>query len=184
MAGIWFSISSSTLGILASRWMRTKLVSLNQEAPWPLDPLESSFHDHGISELKPGTIELNLRNETVPTDEAKRNETKFSTTGQPKRNLRIKINLLTPALLFRHHTCKDATAIGPVRGKHAACSALTWPAGSIWGSGCQFVLFFPAMPHKSGGMLNAEVKGSICNRIAINKKQGKKGGFFFSRLGE
>jgi hypothetical protein len=144
MAAIWFSISSSTLGILASRWMRTKLVSLNQEAPWPLDPLESSFHDHGISELKPRTIELNLRNETVPTDEAKRNETKFSTTGQPKRNLRIKINLLTPALLFRHHTCKDATAIGPVRGKHAACSALTWPAGSIWGSGCQFVLFFPS----------------------------------------
>ena len=115
----------------------------NREAPWPLDPLESSFHDHGMSELKPGTIELNLRNETVPMDRShqKRNFpqqgsfAQISSTRQPKRNWRLEINPLTRALPFRHHTCKEVTTIGSVRGKPAAWSVLTWPACSIWGSG-------------------------------------------------
>ena len=65
MAGIWFSITSSTLCILASKRMRAKLMSLSQEAPGAFDPLESRSHRHGIGELKPGAIELNLQNEAV-----------------------------------------------------------------------------------------------------------------------
>ena len=65
MAGIWFSITSSTLCILASKRMRADLMSLSQEAPGPLNPLESSSHRHRIGELKPGAIELNLQNEAA-----------------------------------------------------------------------------------------------------------------------
>ena len=190
MAGIWFSISSSTLGILASRWVRTKLVSLNQEAPWPLDPLESSFHDHGMSELKPGTIELNLRNETVPMDRShqKRNFpqqgsfAQISSTRQPKRNWRLEINPLTRALPFRHHTCKEVTTIGSVWGKPAAWSVLTWPACSIWGSGYLFSFFSQRCRTNQEECRGKEI--DLQRNRRKTRSEGEKVDFFSSRWGE
>jgi hypothetical protein len=63
-------------------------------------------------------------------------ETESPATGfAPKFHQRL--ILYASALSFRPHTCKDVTATGPVRGKQAACSALTRPACSIWGEmGC------------------------------------------------
>jgi hypothetical protein len=36
-------------------------MSLSQEVPGTLDPLECSSHSHGTGELKPRAIQLNLR---------------------------------------------------------------------------------------------------------------------------
>jgi hypothetical protein len=126
MVGILLCITSSAFHILASKRVRANLMSLSQEAPGTLHPLECSSHSHGICELKPGAIQLNLQHK------AEANGYGAERNGIPRDGIRpqippkidplcIRIVIPAPYLQGRDGDWPGAGETGGVLRAHPAC---------------------------------------------------------------